>query len=539
MQKQLLALCKTCAKLLDIGIQKSETDYQLWKPTNGYRKLEISYRKQETKYRLSEIGNRLITSPHGHGNRKLNRLPAVGYRKPKIGYRKSKIGYRLPEIGYQKQATGNRNRIVERLGSDDRRTGRGDHPHCTSTFPSSSLASVPTLSLLLLRTTIGRLTASQCGRAACIGVPRSHFLPSTSTQLGYTPIAVERIRSSKVAKPALKTLASLNNAKTSTAAALRDLGRGMDDRVRQEGRVPLKEVVADGTRRWFQDALKEARVGDAVMQVLVGQMHHSGYGVLKNDQKDVSVTLAKLEEPYKPEKQTKANRQAQSASPSPTEPSRAERSRAERSRAGPVEPSRTERSRASRAGRAGQDRSKIVTGRAGPSRRPGQAAGSSRSEAGQDRNESCPTRLGPAQLGSNRLGSAPTGSARLGSRCWGVSHANNASDTVDSATRVRGIVGMRNAPARARARVHPPSLFARLHFERSICSPTSPSKTTSSWWLMSSLKWLKEMLQMFSARQWKNTMRKYWLWESMDMERLKGRLYVKSKCYHLHIPDSK
>ncbi|URE41176.1 hypothetical protein MUK42_30563 [Musa troglodytarum] len=172
--------------------------------------------------------------------------------------------------------------------------------------------------------------------------------------MGYTPVAVERIRSSKVAKPALKTLASLNNAKTSTAVALRDLGRGMDDRVRQEGRVPLKEVVADGTRRWFQDALKEARVGDAAMQVLVGQMHHSGYGVLKNDQKgfncgwyliapddenlefvicldhnsrctqvmlsgarvcvphidptrqDVSISLAKLEEAYKPEKQTKA-----------------------------------------------------------------------------------------------------------------------------------------------------------------------------------------------------------------------------------------
>ncbi|URE34012.1 BRCA2, helical [Musa troglodytarum] len=60
-------------------------------------------------------------------------------------------------------------------------------------------------------------------------------------------------------------------------------------------------------------------------------MHHSGYGVLKNDQKvrlmlglpkrqstvhqfrrlatsvqDVSVSLAKLEEAYKPEKQTKA-----------------------------------------------------------------------------------------------------------------------------------------------------------------------------------------------------------------------------------------
>ncbi|URE05033.1 hypothetical protein MUK42_19639 [Musa troglodytarum] len=105
--------------------------------------------------------------------------------------------------------------------------------------------------------------------------------------LGCTPVAVERIRSSKVAEPALETLASLNKAEASTAAAaaLRDLGRGMDDRVRQEGRVPLKEVVADCTRRWFQDALKEARAGDAAMQVLVGQMYHSGYGVLKNDQK--------------------------------------------------------------------------------------------------------------------------------------------------------------------------------------------------------------------------------------------------------------
>ncbi|KAJ8503832.1 hypothetical protein OPV22_004718 [Ensete ventricosum] len=59
----------------------------------------------------------------------------------------------------------------------------------------------------------------------------------------------------------------------------------MDDRARQEGLVPLKDVVADCTRRWFQDALKEARAGDAAMQVLVGQMYHNGYGVPKNDQK--------------------------------------------------------------------------------------------------------------------------------------------------------------------------------------------------------------------------------------------------------------
>ncbi|RRT48826.1 hypothetical protein B296_00034820 [Ensete ventricosum] len=48
-------------------------------------------------------------------------------------------------------------------------------------------------------------------------------------------------------------------------------------------------------------------------------------------------------------------------------------------------------------------------------------------------------------------------------------------------------------------------------------------------WLMLSLKWLKEMLEMFSARQWKNTMQKYWLWEAMDTERLKG-----SKFLHLN-----
>ncbi|URD80323.1 hypothetical protein MUK42_08636 [Musa troglodytarum] len=186
--------------------------------------------------------------------------------------------------------------------------------------------------------------------------------------------------------------------------------------------------------------------------------------------------------------------------PSRARPSRSGPSRAERSRAGPsrAEPNGAEPGRTSRSCRAGPfincngpGRNEAEAGRAGPSRRPGLAAGSSRSEAGQDRTGSCPTRLGPAQLGPARLGSARLQparlglvrlvSARLGSCRSGVSRANNASDTVDSATRVRGIVGMRNAPATARARVHPPSLFAHLHFERSICSPTSPSKTTSSW----------------------------------------------------------
>uniref|UniRef100_A0ACD5XEZ9 Uncharacterized protein n=2 Tax=Avena sativa TaxID=4498 RepID=A0ACD5XEZ9_AVESA len=55
--------------------------------------------------------------------------------------------------------------------------------------------------------------------------------------------------------------------------------------MQEDDRVPLAEVVLDCTRRWFQDTLKEARAGDAAMQVLVGQMYRSGYGVNKNEHK--------------------------------------------------------------------------------------------------------------------------------------------------------------------------------------------------------------------------------------------------------------
>lgn len=50
-------------------------------------------------------------------------------------------------------------------------------------------------------------------------------------------------------------------------------------------RLPLSMVVAECVKRWFQDTLKEARNGDAAMQVLVGQMYQSGYGVPRNEQK--------------------------------------------------------------------------------------------------------------------------------------------------------------------------------------------------------------------------------------------------------------
>ncbi|XP_048421616.1 uncharacterized protein LOC103942213 isoform X1 [Pyrus x bretschneideri] len=52
-----------------------------------------------------------------------------------------------------------------------------------------------------------------------------------------------------------------------------------------QNRVPLARVVSDCVRRWFQDTLKEAKAGDSSMQVLVGQMYCSGYGVPKDPKK--------------------------------------------------------------------------------------------------------------------------------------------------------------------------------------------------------------------------------------------------------------
>ncbi|KAK3015192.1 hypothetical protein RJ639_005401 [Escallonia herrerae] len=53
----------------------------------------------------------------------------------------------------------------------------------------------------------------------------------------------------------------------------------------QGGRAPLADVVSDCVKRWFQDTLKEAKAGDSNMQVLVGQMYCSGYGVPRDAHK--------------------------------------------------------------------------------------------------------------------------------------------------------------------------------------------------------------------------------------------------------------
>ncbi|PON94367.1 Eukaryotic elongation factor 2 kinase [Trema orientale] len=57
------------------------------------------------------------------------------------------------------------------------------------------------------------------------------------------------------------------------------------EKERNDGRLPLSEVVSDCVKRWFKDALKEAKAGDINMQVLVGQMYFSGYGVPRDAQR--------------------------------------------------------------------------------------------------------------------------------------------------------------------------------------------------------------------------------------------------------------
>ncbi|XP_059666814.1 uncharacterized protein LOC132312455 isoform X2 [Cornus florida] len=53
----------------------------------------------------------------------------------------------------------------------------------------------------------------------------------------------------------------------------------------EKTRVRLAEVVSDCVKRWFQDILKEAKTGDSALQVLVGQMYCSGYGIPRHTQK--------------------------------------------------------------------------------------------------------------------------------------------------------------------------------------------------------------------------------------------------------------
>lgn len=59
----------------------------------------------------------------------------------------------------------------------------------------------------------------------------------------------------------------------------------MESAEKERRRAPLSAVVSDCVKRWFQDTLREAKSGDVSMQVLVGQMYFSGYGVPRDAHK--------------------------------------------------------------------------------------------------------------------------------------------------------------------------------------------------------------------------------------------------------------
>lgn len=46
--------------------------------------------------------------------------------------------------------------------------------------------------------------------------------------------------------------------------------------------VPLKMVVTEAVKRWFDDTLQEATKGDIKQQALLSQMYAEGYGCEKN-----------------------------------------------------------------------------------------------------------------------------------------------------------------------------------------------------------------------------------------------------------------
>ena len=115
-------------------------------------------------------------------------------------------------------------------------------------------------------------------------------LPSAARLRNFARIiSSDRIDAPKQGKPISKAKVShsISPEKSLPKVARVDpsqLGRRMENSAIRT-RLPLSHVVSDCVRRWFQDTLKEAKAGDSGMQLLVGQMYNSGYGVRKDTDK--------------------------------------------------------------------------------------------------------------------------------------------------------------------------------------------------------------------------------------------------------------
>ncbi|XP_057523281.1 uncharacterized protein LOC130803116 [Amaranthus tricolor] len=117
-------------------------------------------------------------------------------------------------------------------------------------------------------------------------------LPCTSGLKNFARlISSERFIPPIQVKPTLNNKVSVSISKSPkqptkvTRVDSAQLSQKMESNSVTQTRVPLGEVVSDCVKRWFQDTLKDAKAGDISMQILVGQMYNSGYGVRKDTEK--------------------------------------------------------------------------------------------------------------------------------------------------------------------------------------------------------------------------------------------------------------
>ncbi|KAG2332503.1 hypothetical protein Bca4012_017914 [Brassica carinata] len=101
-------------------------------------------------------------------------------------------------------------------------------------------------------------------------------IPITTVVRGASAAASRFIKSSKPIRPVSSNNTMASPDKDSSTAAASGSSRRS---------VPLSAVVSDCAQRWFQDTLEEAKTGNITMQVVLGQMYNSGYGVPKDARK--------------------------------------------------------------------------------------------------------------------------------------------------------------------------------------------------------------------------------------------------------------
>uniref|UniRef100_A0A1J3DVL5 Uncharacterized protein n=1 Tax=Noccaea caerulescens TaxID=107243 RepID=A0A1J3DVL5_NOCCA len=93
---------------------------------------------------------------------------------------------------------------------------------------------------------------------------------------GASAAAAGFLKSSKRIRPVMSSNTMETPDKDSSAASTSD---------NSPRYVPLSSVVSDCAKRWFKDTLEEAKAGNITMQVVLGQMYYSGYGVPKDPRK--------------------------------------------------------------------------------------------------------------------------------------------------------------------------------------------------------------------------------------------------------------